>query len=217
VNRRVLADALVDRRIRLFCAIWGMTFFLGGIFSPLFVRPTWELPLSIPTNAVETDDGTLYCGSMFYNRIQAYDRSGRFIRGWSASASGEFFLEAQSPRRIVAYSARSGMISVLDPTRGESTLEPPRNEIGYYTLRSRLLDIPNDDSRARLIVHDGLIGPAWIQRIRADGTAEEIVRRRWTLYPIQAPFPAWALLFVSGLPGAIPALRRRLRKICRSA
>ena len=83
--------------------------------------------------------------------------------------------------------------------------------------RDRLLGIPNADSRARLIVHDGLIGPAWIQRIRADGTAEEIVRRRWTLYSIQAPFPAFALLLVSGLPGAIPALRRRLRKIRRSA
>lgn len=39
-------------------------------------------PFADGQNAVRASDGTLYAGDAMYGRIQEYDASGRFVRGW---------------------------------------------------------------------------------------------------------------------------------------
>jgi hypothetical protein len=72
-------------------AVWtwflGTVGFLAGFVTIWGVKcPRWlgdlQLPLALPEQIGIDNEGRLYCGLAFYRKIQVYDSSGRFLRGW---------------------------------------------------------------------------------------------------------------------------------------
>jgi hypothetical protein len=86
---------------RFFCAIVaviatsvGMLAFLGPLMLPAMVPNGFrnlEFPLSGITSVALDKDGDVFVGLASSQRIQVYDPSGRFMRGWFVDANGGSF------------------------------------------------------------------------------------------------------------------------------
>jgi len=72
--------------------ITGMASFLNGAFCAsgiaLWITEKTEIPLTMVNNHTMDNEGRLYCSLNFYCRIQQYDSSGNFLRGWFINSGG---------------------------------------------------------------------------------------------------------------------------------
>jgi hypothetical protein len=72
--------------------ITGMSSFINGAFAASGMTP-WitektEIPLTMVGDYTMDKEGRLYCSLNFYCRIQQYDSSGNFLRGWFINSGG---------------------------------------------------------------------------------------------------------------------------------
>ena len=52
-----------------------------------------QFPLGKPRYLALDRDGNIYCFSDFYNRLQIYDKTGQFIKGWFLPSSNFLFVD----------------------------------------------------------------------------------------------------------------------------
>jgi len=90
----------------IFFLITGMGAFANGFFAAAGITP-WtteqtEIPLTMVGNHIMDKEGRLYCTLNFYCRIQVYDSSEKFIRGWFInSGGGRLCIKIDEENRII--------------------------------------------------------------------------------------------------------------------
>ncbi len=172
--------------------------------------PKIELPLGDPENVAIDNFGNIYCGSKFYERIQAYDSEGKFIRGFSTGfrrgrgSVFSFFINDNNELHIRVFDALLTDVGRIDHLiiydfEGNliSAEELPSKEISYsYKTKNRARDLSGN-----LYILKGFLFPRVIKQA-IDGKESIIISTPIWLWPFQGPLPNFACFFL-GMFGLI--------------
>ena len=95
----------------LVCLYGLVAFFaqaLGAMGALPFIGPDVEWPVGRQSSVAQTSGGDFVVSLIPCGRVQMYDASGRFERGWFVDASGgDFKLDASTPGKIIVFTARA--------------------------------------------------------------------------------------------------------------
>lgn len=119
--RRLSPHRQVLHAIGLLLVLYGAAGFFGSGFMAAggsgMVDESFEWPFGTVSGVLKAPDGTLYAPHQPTGRIQVYDAERRFLRGWSADASGGSFEARLLPdQRIEVVTARGDKRLVFDRT-----------------------------------------------------------------------------------------------------
>ncbi len=186
--------------------------FVPALFSHfnMLYPPKIELPLGDPKGVAIDNFGNIYCGSRYYERIQAYDPEGKFIRGFSTGfrrgrgSLFSFFINDSNELHIRVFDALltdMGMVDRLIIYDLEGNLinaeEFPSKDVPYfYKTKNRVRD-----SSGNLYILKGFLFPRVIKQATNDKESIIISTPIW-LWPFQGPLPNFAFFFL-GLFGLI--------------
>ncbi len=173
-------------------AVWGG---LGWIAFAVLASGVVHLPgwVEVPMGELQAvgvaSDGSIYCG--IGDRIQMYDHSGRFVRGWPVpAAGGAFGMRVDGNDRIHIGTARSEMHLVFD--RQGRLIEENRNPEYFFEIAgARAVD----GNGCRYTLRSPHLFPG-VVRIDPSRARRTVVGVRWYLWPLQAPLPALVLLWI---------------------
>ena len=175
--------------------------FAMAVIPPLqrLVSPRTELPLGDLMDIAVDGRGRVYCAAGAYQRIQVYDPTRRFIRGWFVWGF-------------------SGYGAVWIGPDGLHVAVPKQNKHYLYDANGQVLQTWNDGDRAcdlhaaqgrrRLtdaqgtvyeIARYSVIFPRVVKTV-GSGPAETAVSTPLYLWILQAPLPAW-IFFAIGIVG----------------
>ncbi len=90
-SKRMVRVMALGGMILLFLGFGG--FMAGAVFATGangFVPSGFEMPLGDLESVAVDAEGRIYTSAGFYSRIQVYDRTGQFLRGWFVDAGGGF-------------------------------------------------------------------------------------------------------------------------------
>jgi hypothetical protein len=172
--------------------------------------PKIELPLGHPKGVAVDKLGNIYCGSQFYERIQAYDSEGKFIRGFNVGfrrGSGSvfsFIINGNNELHIHVYHAlltNVGMIDYLIIYDLEGNLINTEEFPSKHAPRFRETKNKAKDSCGNLYILKGFLFPRVIKQA-ANGTKSIIISTPIWLWPFQGPEPTFACFFL-GMFGLI--------------
>ncbi len=168
-----------------------------GFLAPFLLLPRlgdgldWlELPTRLQTSSIRLPDGAVLTASEFAQRLQRYDASGRFEKGWFVPArGGAFGIGVSTGDEIVVCSARGheAVLFTLDG-RPSGTIRPcSYGRSPGWSGQAELLG-PGKAALAgitlRAPVSVSLPPPSLIQ---------------WLLLPLWNPMVAWAMMLLGGL------------------
>jgi hypothetical protein len=196
-------DEMVNRWLRALRRIFSIILGVVGLFGLLsgcFVRshlvsigPSCELPLANVKSIAVDSQGSIYCASAYYARVQQYDRNGGFLRGWSIDANGGIFaLRVNEFDQLEVFVERGDTLYTFDATGHSLGSLPVDRE-----LTGRFNGLTADSENGRLVVENRLIVPR-IVRTDANGTSAVLISTSLSELVIMGPFPAWAF-FTAGL------------------
>lgn len=172
--------------------------------------PKIELPLGDPENIAIDNFGNIYCGSKFYERIQAYDSKGKFIQGFSTGfrrgrgSIFSFFVNDNNELHIHVFDALltdAGMTDYLIVYDLKGNLinaeEFPSKEISHsYKTKNKARDLSGN-----LYILKGFLFPRVIKQATNGEESVVICTPIW-LWPLQGPLPNFACFFI-GMLGLI--------------
>lgn len=156
-----------------------------------------ELPLGDLSGVAVDSAGRIYCQLGFYSRIQQYDATGKFIKGWSVNAAGGAFKIRVNPQdELEAVTARTNMFYRFAPT-GE-VIEKRQEEDRTGSLFGSF-----DGGKSRIELADGtvyttrwsLLFPS-VVKISPNGQMTKLVTVPFHKWLIMGPFPAWFLWMI---------------------
>ena len=148
------------------------------------------LPLGeLETVAIDTK-GQIYCGAQFYNRIQVYDPTGKFLRGWFIKAGGGAFrLIIDDQNRLEVFTARGNRHYqftefgelVSSGTYDRASIPWPTTSAASraHDAQGRVYDVHNPHLFPRVV------------RTDRDGRATTVIQSPWYLWPVTGAMPAW--------------------------
>jgi len=103
----------------IFLLVIGVCSFINGLLSasgstPWITEKT-EIPLTTVGDYIMDNEGRLYCSLNFYCRIQQYDSSGNFLRGWfTDSGGGEICMKIDDKSQIIVANIKFHNIITFD-------------------------------------------------------------------------------------------------------
>ncbi len=99
-----------------FFFIAGLNLFGPNLFKSInIVQSTTELPLAHLRGIVVDQQGNIYLGSQFYGRIQMYDATGNFQKGWFIDTNGGLCrLKINEKNQLEVATARSNLHYIFD-------------------------------------------------------------------------------------------------------
>ena len=191
---------IIKTRIASFFLIIGLI----GWFIPFVDRgyyPKLEYPNTLRQGLCVDEFGNIFCGSQTYERIQMYDKDGTFVRGFSTDierGSGYKFtfeiknkqlhihvfgtrLKSKRLDREIVYSLDGTLLCTTDI---QST--------GYASYN---VENETRDSFGQEYVFKGFLFPRVIKN--AGENSSVIISTPFYWWLLQAPFPAFAIFFVS--------------------
>lgn len=110
-------------------------FIIAGLnwFAPSLIRNTnlikssTELPLAHLQGIVADQQGNVYLGIQFYQRIQLYDSTGTFQKGWFVNADGGIFrMKTNDLNQLEVATARTNLHYIFDQDGNILTLNENR-------------------------------------------------------------------------------------------
>lgn len=188
---------LIVRKIGFFFLFIGLT----GWFIPDIIKYHGiELPNSRPRGLSIDGEGNIFCGSATYERIQMYDKNGKFVRAFDADVgkgSGVHFTfkvkDSQlhihvydtwnKPERIdrkIAYSLDGSLLQATDI---------PSTDYEGYKVNNNV-----HDALGNSYVFKGFLFPRVVKK-NDDGN-DIIIGTPIYLWPFQSPLPAFAFFFI---------------------
>ncbi len=167
---------------------FGGALFGGGLLS---VPVHFEVPLGELEGIAVDSKGRVYCGASFYGRVQVYDREGRFLRGWSADASGGAFrIKVDEDDRVHVATARGGLHWIWD--REGRLIHKAEDPSQFEAFPA---SATTDRSGNRYEIRGRSLFPR-VVRTDAEGRQCVMIATPWYLWIIQGPFPAWIFFFL---------------------
>lgn len=154
--------------------------------------PRVEFPLSTPTSIAVDRTRGIFVASAFYSRVQLYDCTGRFVRGWFVPSRGKAINVTVPAPSLVAVSsdAWDGDLVFDDkgtPTRLHPTAFVPR--------------VPACESRQFGLGTANGVRPAVLARAASgdeDRATAVFVATPWRTWILMGPFPVLLLIPLGG-------------------
>ena len=97
---------------------FGVPAFIGAV-QPTGIGARTELPMGWVENAFVDRDGTIYCASTPWSRVQVYNRDKRFLRGWFVDASGALMIRLDADGHVRVLAARNPGREFVFDTQGQ--------------------------------------------------------------------------------------------------
>lgn len=190
----------------------GVSFFWVGIVCFILskggirlVSSHLEFPLSSPRGITLGQNGNIYCYSCFNSRLQVYDQSGCFLRGWFVNiAPGPFHLDMTDEGWLRV--SRKGGTNTYFSEHGE-LLREERLAVAPVQFDNRHQNEARHVDGSSLVLERPLIAPAII-RIWPDGHRQVVVRQSLGLQLVTMPLPGLLILALVGF-----LLDRTIRRI----
>lgn len=170
--------------VAVFVVVSGLTLSSGEFEYP------FELPLSIVDSIAVDGNQNIYCGSIFYSRIQVYNKNGKYLRGWHVNANQGAFIVRSNENSIQVDSFRNQKRFYYN-TNGKvlKTEEFQDLNIGYDP------SVPQTSDRYgnEYSLNGRLISPK-VEKIESRASIT-VVHTPWYLNLILFPFPCvvWGL------------------------
>ncbi len=94
----------------------GLNWFAPSLIrNTKFIQSSTELPLAHLQGIVADQQGNVYIGIQFYERIQLYDTTGNFQKGWFVNtAGGSFRLKMNELNQLEVATARTNLHYIFD-------------------------------------------------------------------------------------------------------
>jgi len=148
--------------------------FYSGMLSPKSKSDFIEMPLGNPCGIVVNEKGRIFIGSCFYSRIQVYEETGEFDKGWFVNAGGGDFrirlsnddlIEIAPLRRkcIWGYSAEGVLL------RTECS-----NSTSFWQFKAANEQRADDNNGNSYLIRNRIVFP-YIVRACKDGSQDVIV------------------------------------------
>lgn len=194
---------IAKEKVRTLRLITLLFFFIGltGWFIPVFdlLNYAWlELPNSQPQGLYVDEQGYIYCGSNFYERIQMYDKHAKFIRAFDTDVGkgrgSHFTFEINNDQlHITVHGARLDIDRKLVYALDGDLLE----KIDIESARYADYNVINEayDSMGNHYIFKGFLWPRVIKT--TDGNKMIMIRTPIYFWPFQAPLPAFPFFFIS--------------------
>jgi len=145
--------------------IYGFGGFFGGFLAASgalrVIGPSVEWPVGSVEPVAEDANGQLIVPVKYWSRVQIYDRTGRFVRGWSVDTAG---------REFTATPTSDGHVEVYIERRGRFV----------YSYEGQLLSETTDERREAGAAESGV---QFRKTIR--------IPYSWPLWPLVGPLQAW--------------------------
>jgi hypothetical protein len=129
--------------------LYGLVGFFSAALSATgglrWLKGDHEFPMGVVSGALFDDEGTLYCPSIPFGRIQIYDHKMRYLRGWFVQAfGGDFRIRVTPEKNIEVVTARETMRYVFD-SRGallSSSSYEPKSYADYSNWTGQVVLVP---------------------------------------------------------------------------
>lgn len=201
---------LIVRRIAGAMLIIGVVGFFGallvGVWLARYIPPYVQLPLSEISGPALDREGRIYCLSESYSRLQVYDHSGDFLRGWFVDTVGHAAsIRLESDDSVHVYTATGAMHFAYD-TSGRLLR---REKLNHGDTRYDDPSGPSTRSGYEYVVRHPSIWPQ-VVKVGTDGRESVVVRPTLLLWIFAGPLPAW--LFLAGAIVVLNLTQRYVRK-----
>ena len=180
------------RFIATLLVLWAAITWNGDWFARLNL-PLWneasEFPLSDTRSLLVDAQGRIYAGIHYYNRIQVYDASGKYLHGWFVERStGPFRMRLNEQGQIEVAIQRTDRVYTYD-LAGKLV----RNVIQAEAYNQFGSSNDNWHRDALGNVYE-VRGGRYFPHITRNNVT--IIRTKWYLWFIMAPFPSilWGVL-----------------------
>ncbi len=121
--------------IALFSIGLGLVSFSFGILcsSGILQIGSFEFPLGDPSSIIVNRNGEMFCSLQFYQRIQVYDKYGKFLRSWQISDANYFILGITENNEIIVQtnSEEQYIFNSMGKLQSQALLEERNPEIIY--------------------------------------------------------------------------------------
>ena len=176
---------------------FGMAAFFGGLLCSTSLGNHMnhvEFPLGDVQGIAVDSQGRIYCALQFYQRVQVYDRQGKFLNGWHIPSSSErFYLHLRGDDRLEVVMSKSYK-SYLYNYHGEllgSCLCPFADMVHQFHNSNFCFDSKGNSYR---ITH-ALINPK-IKKTDSKGKSAIFIRMSLFQTIVSAPTVAWLLILI---------------------
>ena len=202
-TKKTYQTAIIINMASLVFAILGLIGWFGNIIAaqelPFWGAPSSELPLGDLRGIAVDSEGRIYCGLQSYERIQVYDASGSFIRGWFVKANGgSFRIRLNSDDQLEVATARNDMFYIFDHNGliidQKSNVDHFFDEFGEEGER-----IYSDNKMGTLYsIRGGLLFPHIVKKDLL-GNETTVVSTVWYKWLVMKPLPAWLFIAIAAL------------------
>ncbi len=194
-RRRV---ARVARPLGYFFFVLGGTLLAGSFYGAAWrIAPRAEAPLTSLCSFAMDGRGRIYCGTGLYQRVQVYEADGTYVGGWfvDAASGGSFLLAVSAEGNIQVVTSNGRYLEEYSP-EGEFISRRKLGILEYEEFpRSKKIALP-DRAGCFLVLDTSVFSPG-VKRRCASGEVRWVVRNPLRLWPLSAPFPALAYVFIS--------------------
>ena len=173
------------------------------------VSSTIVFPLGQPHYIALDDKGNIYCFTSTYSRLQVYNRTGRFVRGWFVpdphfllidSSDDTLNIITSEDKRLV-YNAKGELINILE------------EEKGYYR-KNWIKHVKSEvsDAQGNTYTLGSTHFYTTIVRISPEGEKSTIVSDPWQLWLLRMPDPVLSYLLALAVIWCIPATLKKWKQ-----
>jgi hypothetical protein len=152
-----------------------------------------HFPLGKPRYLALDENGNIYCFSDLYNRLQIYDKTGQFIRGWFLPSNNFLFVDPNdetlnvitSEDSHLVYDMYGNLINTLKEEKGYYRL----NYLSYAKKEAR-------DSQTNTYKFESVIFSTKITKISPDGKKTTVISEPLLMWLLRTPFPVFLYIIV---------------------
>lgn len=178
-----------------------------------------RVPLGSPGGIAVDSKGRIYCLAGFYNRMQVYDKEGRFLTGWSVKAVSRIvniFIDDNDNIHVETgcYEKKHPIVNVNRKVYtvfdSNGKLLEKRNETFSSVKKVDVLGAKDDDGNVYRI-KDYWLFPKII-KITPSGEETIVISDPFYLWFIKGPLPTGGFILCALIIGGIMELRKWIKK-----
>jgi hypothetical protein len=202
---------------RIFVAFWAWAFIFPVSFGPLTnwtllknITGHLQVPLAMPNGIAIDSKDNIYLSIIKFQRIQVYDKNGKFIKGWSASIghSGRnhrFFVDEQDRLHVLSnfnhavYETNGELLSINEVYNSERHKDRGANNPRLAKDRDGNIYEFEDQSESESFnsLYSRVI------KTTRDGQQSIFITDPLPLWLIKANFPAFGFMMLSMIPAGL--------------
>jgi hypothetical protein len=182
----------IGKIISTILVIIGFVGFLSGSY---FYGENVEIPLGDINGFVVDKDDNIYVGCAFYERVQVYNKEGKFIKNWPIEAYGGMFYMSKSEKDEILITTARGDDQILYNKNGKKLSE---KNIDHQTF------MESENDWRTFTADNGIeyeIKGSLIQKIVKLNPEKTIINQSILLQLIKGPFNVWFLAVFGGVIG----------------